>query len=267
MNLSKNEPERISKIMSTCGHCSRREAERLIFEGRISVNGQTIYEPGTKILPGVDILSKDGKELKTNFENNRRRYFLLNKPCGYLTTCKDEFSRQTIFDIIKLDGHYFPVGRLDLDSRGLVLITNDGIMCDLIIHPRNRIKKIYIVKASRMLSREELEKLKQGVKFEEDTYRADDIVAYNGEEYKEIYEEPSFGEFVYKIVLTEGKKREIRRMMKAIKARVIDLFRVSIGPLSIAGIAEGKYRELNETEIDLLKKHVNYEKYSGNIFK
>ncbi len=246
--------ERITKIMSGYGHCSRREAERLIADGRISVNGRVVLEQGTKITPGKDRLCLDGKELATAPENREFKYYLLNKPAGYLTTCKDPFKRPTIFDIIKVEGHFFPVGRLDLNSRGLLLITNDGAMCDLIIHPSNEVKKIYRVLVSNRISDPQMMSLRSGVEYEGETYRAENIEKIGDDQFYA-------GErgVLYQIELIEGKKREIRQMFRALGVRVIDLFRISVGPLRVEGIAEGGFREIASAELAELKKYVGYD--------
>jgi len=246
MILDFNKPERISKIISSLGLRSRRDAEKLIDEGRITLNGEKIMLPGTKATLSKDVIAIDGKIVEAAAGERKYDYYLLNKPKGYLTTCRDPFSRKTIFDLLDLDGHYFPVGRLDLDSRGLVLITNDGLLCELIIHPRNEIKKTYVITIDVELDAGAIDELKRGVVFENETYRAFNI------------EKKSDG--VYKVELTEGKKREIRRMMEAVGRRVLDLFRVAIGPLSVEGIKEGCYRKLGEDEVKALKKYTGYEK-------
>lgn len=251
MILYPEKPERISKILSSCSICSRREAERLISEGRIALNGETVTEPGTKAVIATDKLSLDGVILKLNAGGGNYGYYLLNKPCGYLTTCDDPFGRKTIFDLIELDGHYFPAGRLDLDSRGLVLITNDGLLCGLITHPRNMVQKKYMVSVDRSLSEAALDNIRAGILFEGERYRALGIA---------LDKELKNGGAVYEIILNEGKKREIRQMMKAVGARVNDLFRVSIANLSVEGIAEGAYRKVTPPELEELKKLTGYEK-------
>ncbi len=254
MILYPERAERISKIMSGCSICSRREAERLISEGRITLNGCVVSEPGTKAVAGRDKICLDGAELDLKAGGGGGYgYYLLNKPCGYLTTCSDPFGRKTIFDLIELDGHYFPAGRLDLNSRGLVFITNDGLLCDLIIHPRNRIEKVYMVKIGRPLDQQEEKLLENGVEFEGESYRALKVSA--DKRYKN-------GDTVYKVVLNEGKKREIRYMFKALGVAVKDLFRVRIANLSVEGVKEGSYRALTEGEIRELKEITGYEKES-----
>lgn len=251
MILYPEKPERISKILSSCSICSRREAERLISEGRIALNGETVTEPGTKAVIANDKISLDGVVLNLNEGGGNYGYYLLNKPCGYLTTCADPFGRRTIFDLISLDGHYFPAGRLDLDSRGLVLITNDGLLCGLITHPRNMIEKKYMVSVDRSLSESALEKITAGILFEGERYRALKI---------SMDKKLKNGGAVYEIILNEGKKREIRQLMKASDARVTDLFRVSIANLSVSGIAEGSHRKVTPQELEELKKLTGYEK-------
>ena len=251
MILYPEKPERISKILSSCSICSRREAERLISEGRIALNGETVTEPGTKAVIATDKISLDGALMNLNADGGNYGYYLLNKPRGYLTTCDDPFGRKTIFDLIELDGHYFPAGRLDLDSRGLVLITNDGLLCGLITHPRNMVKKIYTVSVDRSLSEAALDNIRAGILFEGERYRALGIA---------LDKELKNGGAVYEIILNEGKKREIRQMMKAVGARVTDLFRVSIANLSVEGIDEGTYRKITPRELEELKKLTGYEK-------
>lgn len=250
MILYPERAERISKIMSGCSICSRREAERLISEGRVSLNGETVREPGAKAVAGVDVICLDGEELVLRAGGGGYGYYLLNKPCGYLTTCSDPFGRKTIFDLIELDGHYFPAGRLDLNSRGLVFITNDGLLCELIIHPRNRVEKVYMVRVDRHLSREEEGRLQNGVEFEGETYRALKV---------SMDKRLKNGDAVYKVVLNEGKKREIRYMFKALGASVKDLFRVSIANLTVEGLKEGSYRALTGDELRELKEMTGYE--------
>lgn len=251
MILYPEKPERISKILSSCSICSRREAERLISEGRIALNGETVTEPGTKAVIASDKISLDGVVLNLIEDRENYGYYLLNKPCGYLTTCDDPFGRKTIFDLIELAGHYFPAGRLDLNSRGLVLITNDGLLCGLITHPRNMVEKKYMVSVSPRLEESDLKKIRAGIEFEGERYRARRIA---------LDKELKNGGAVYEIILNEGKKREIRQMIKAVGARVNDLFRVSIANLSVSGIAEGSYRKVTPPELVELKKLTGYEK-------
>ena len=252
MILYPDKPERISKIFSVCSICSRRETERLIKEGRISLNGATVVEAGTKAVIGRDKIYKDGilLNLKTGGSKDGFEYYILNKPAGYLTTCDDPFGRKTIFDLLSVKGHFFPAGRLDLNSRGLVLITNDGLLCGLVTHPGNMIEKEYIVTINADLSGAEIKKLETGITYENETYRALKISKIQSR--------------VYKIILNEGKKREIRQMIKACKARVEDLFRVKIANLSVAGLKEGASRKINPAELSELKKLTGYEKAAGN---
>lgn len=250
MILYPEKPERISKILSACSVCSRREAERLIAEGRIALNGVTVVEQGARAVLATDAISLDGSVLDLKSGGGTGfRYYLLNKPRGFLTTCSDPFGRRTIFDLIRLDGHYYPAGRLDMDSRGLVLITNDGLLCGLVTHPRNMVVKKYRVTVSRELAAAEISAVKSGVEFEGEIYRALEAA---------LIEKKNGGRAVYEIKLNEGKKREIRQMIKALGARVIDLFRTAIANLTVDGIPEGKYREITGAELIELKKITGY---------
>ncbi len=252
MILYPDKPERISKIFSVCSICSRRETERLIKEGRISLNGATVIEAGTKALIGRDKIYMDGVllNLKTGGGAEGFEYYILNKPAGYLTTCDDPFGRKTIFDLLSVKKHFFPAGRLDLNSRGLVLITNDGLLCGLVTHPGNMIEKEYMVTINPELSDADIKKLEAGITYENETYRALKISKIKNR--------------VYKIILNEGKKREIRQMIKACKARVEDLFRVKIANLSVAGLKEGASRKITPAELSELKKLTGYEKAAGD---
>ena len=270
--------ERIAKILSNFGVCSRRAAEKLIGEGRVSLNGSVVLEVGSKADTGTDIIAVDGEQVATDRSKRTKeyRYLLFNKPPGLITTCSDPFGRKTIFDALKLTGRFFPVGRLDCDSRGLIIITNDGAMCDLILHPRNGIEKTYIVRVSHALTSQMSEALIKGVDFKGESYRAESVERISESELEKIdsktktpvpariknlkkkgLNDPEGGA-LYKVVLSEGKKREIRRMMIALGSRVLDLYRIAIGPLSVKGIDEGSYRDISSDELKKLKEIIGY---------
>jgi pseudouridine synthase len=251
MILYPDKPERISKIFSVCSICSRRETERLIKEGRISLNGVTVVEAGAKAVINSDKIYKDGVVLNLKAGGKEGfGYYILNKPPGYLTTCEDPFGRKTIFDLMSVKGHFFPAGRLDLNSRGLVLVTNDGLLCGLVTHPGNMIKKEYIVTINAELNGAQIKKLETGIIYENETYRALEIHKIKNR--------------VYKIILNEGKKREIRQMIKACGAQVEDLFRVKIANLSVIGLKEGASRIITPAELSELKTMTGYEKAAGD---
>ncbi len=247
MILYPDKPERISKILSACSICSRRETERLIKEGRISVNGVTVTEAGAKAVINSDKICKNGVILNLKAGGQEGfEYYILNKPPGYLTTCSDPFGRKTIFDLMSVKGHFFPAGRLDLNSRGLVLVTNDGLLCGLVTHPGNMIEKEYIITINAELSGAQIKKLETGIIYENETYRALKI--------------NKIKDRMYRIILNEGKKREIRQMIKACGARVEDLFRVKIANLSIARLKEGASRKITPAELSELKAITGYDK-------
>lgn len=279
-----NRAERVSKILSGFGVCSRRAAEKLIEEGRVRLNGAVVTGQGAKADPARDVIEVDGVEVRTDrgLRRSGLRYILFNKPPDLITTCSDPFGRRTIFDELDLAGRFFPVGRLDRDSRGLLLITNDGAMCDLILHPRNAVRKTYIVRVSVALSEKALGAVTAGVEFKGESYRAEAIERIGEAELEKI-DSPARrpvpvriknlkkkglnvppGGALYRVVLSEGKKREIRRMMIALGARVLDLYRIAIGPLSVSGIPEGGHRDVTAGELEKLKKMVGYIEEADN---
>ena len=228
--------ERLQKLIAKAGICSRREAENLISAGRVTVDGKIIKELGAK----ADLNQKirvDGKILHFNTE---KIYILLNKPRGYVTTAHDERGRKTILDLIDIPERIYPVGRLDLNSEGLILLTNDGDLTNLLIHPRFKIEKTYLVKISGEITEEKLDKFRAGIELD------DGLTAP-----AEIY---LVDENFVEITIHEGKNRQIRRMFAAIGCDVKKLRRTRFANLTLDGLKVGKYRFLTAAEINSLKK-------------
>lgn len=223
--------ERLQKIIAAAGICSRRKAEELILQGRVLVNGRPA-RLGQKADPEKDEILIDGKPLRLQ----RKRYIALYKPRGYLTTLKDPFGRKTIIDLLKGIGErVFPVGRLDEDSEGLLLLTNDGEWANRIAHPRYEVEKEYIVFLNNPLSKEEEEKVRRGIDVDG---RGVDVRRFR-----------KIGKRKYLIVIHEGRKRIIRRMFQHIGKEVVRLIRIRIGHVRLSGLRPGQWRDLTPEEI------------------
>ncbi|MBK5251946.1 MAG: rRNA pseudouridine synthase [Peptostreptococcaceae bacterium] len=234
---------RLQKYISKAGYASRRKAEALISEGLVKVNGIKVVEMGIRVDPDKDSVSINGKILRIEKE---AVYLLLNKPEGVVTTLSDNFNRTIVTDFISINERVYPVGRLDYDSKGLVLMTNDGELTNFLTHPAHHISKTYIVNIDRELSSEEINRFRNGV----------DIGGYVTAK----CDISKKGHLSYEIVLYEGKNRQIRRMFETFKRRVLSLQRVSIGNIMIGSLKEGAWRRLNEEEVKYLRSLFDTEK-------
>lgn len=228
--------ERLQKIIAQAGICSRREAEKLILNGKITVDGKIVTELGTK----VDSDSKIRVEGKILRQNIPKIYVLLNKPRGFVSTAHDERGRKTILDLIDVSERIFPVGRLDLNSEGLILLTNDGELTNLLIHPRFEVKKTYRAKIFGEITEKKLDLLRSGIELDDGLTAPAEIYRLD----KDLIE----------ITIHEGRNRQIRRMFSAIGCDVRRLKRIKFGFLTLDGVKVGKYRFLTAEEVKLLKK-------------
>lgn len=230
---------RLNKYISDSGVCSRRQADKLIEEGQVAVNGKKVYELGVKIDPREDKVLVDGKPIKTV---TMKLYIMLHKPSGVLTTMDDPLDRPTIKQYLDdVPVRVFPVGRLDWDSEGLLLLTNDGEYAQKILHPSAEVTKTYLVKLKKTPSPEHLRKLLRGVSIEGGKVAARFIDKI----------EKGKGEYPwYKIVITEGKNRQVRQMFEKIGNDVIKLQRVAIGRLRIGALKRGDMVYLNDVAAD-----------------
>lgn len=232
---------RLNKYIASSGICSRREADKLISEGMISINGEVITQLGTKVMPG-DEVRYAGEKLV--FE--RYIYVLLNKPKDFITTVDDPQGRRTVMELVKnhIPERIYPVGRLDKNTTGLLLLTNDGDLAKKLTHPSHGVRKIYHVHTDKPVSKSELKQLSEvGVELEDGLARFD-AIAYvgDGENKKELGVE-----------LHSGKNRIVRRIFEALDYKVVKLDRVSFAGLTKKNILRGKFRHLNEREIGMLK--------------
>ncbi len=225
----------MQKIIAAAGICSRRKAEELILQGRVLVNGKPA-RLGQKADPERDEILVDGKPLKIQ----KKRYIALYKPRGYLTTLHDPFGRKTIKELIEnIEERVFPVGRLDEDSEGLLLLTNDGEWANRIAHPRYEVEKEYIVILSQPLEPEQERAVLKGVEIDG---RKVDVRKFR-----------KIGKKKYLIVIHEGRKRIIRRLFQQLGNEVVRLIRTRIGHIKLKGLRPGQWRELTEPEVDAFR--------------
>ena len=237
--------ERLQKILSNAGVVSRRVAEELILAGRVAVNGEVKDTLGARCDPEVDEITLDGVPVI----RSRYRYFALNKPVGVITTARDEQHRETVLDLVPIgDIQLHPVGRLDRESEGLVLITNDGHLTDLLTHPRYEIDKEYLVGIDSMPADRDLQRLVRGVESNAERLRAASVRPAAAPAPGLGDETPKSGAWLV-VTLREGKNREIRRMMEAIGREVHVLRRIRIGTLHLGAMGPGVFRELTEDEV------------------
>lgn len=239
--------ERLQKILSNAGVASRRVAEEMILAGRVAVNGKVADTLGARADPDVDEITVDGVPVI----RTRYRYFMLNKPRGFVTTARDERHRETVFDLVPIgDIQLHSVGRLDLDSEGLLLLTNDGHLTDLLTHPRNEVEKEYLVGIDAPLAERDLQRLVRGVESEGERLRAVSARIAAGPADAGACEIPVSAWLL--LVMREGRKREIRRMLQAVSRKVLVLRRVRVGPLHLGTLGSGAFRELTEEEVAAL---------------
>lgn len=236
---------RLQKFLSNSGVVSRRKAEKLITDGKVIVNGE-IAKTGDKVDPCIDKVKVNNKVVK---EESKKIYLALNKPRGYVTTLKDEFSRKCVANLIEnINSRVFPVGRLDKDSEGLLLLTNDGNFANFIMHPSYMVKKVYIVVVTPLVTSSVLSKLRSGVVFKEEKLELLSVTV--------ISQNEDSNASTLRIVLNEGKKRHIRKMCTAVNLDVISLKRISVGPVELRNLKPGKYRHLAGKELELLQKSI-----------
>lgn len=231
---------RLNKYISYSGYTSRRKADDLIFQGKVKVNNKIEKNPGYQVDVDKDVVIVEGKELK---QDNKIIYIMLNKPTDVITSVDDQFDRKTVVDLVKIDERVYPVGRLDYDSSGLILLTNDGDLTYKLTHPKHEIYKKYFVKVNKFLSDKEIYTLKKGVVI--DGYMTNnskiEVISKNR------------GHTNMYVSIDEGRNRQIRKMFKTQGADVLTLKRISIGNLTLGNLKEGNWRYLTKHEINYLK--------------
>lgn len=234
---------RLQKYLAEAGIASRRKCEELISQGRVEVNGLIVTTPGTKI-SGNERILVDGIEASP--EQNKI-YILLNKPVGYISSAKDQFSRKTVLDLVgTVKERIYPVGRLDYDTSGLIILTNDGDFANKMTHPRHQMQKVYRAEIMGRLSDSDIESFKRGIVIDDYKTAPAGIRIINMAQDRSVVE----------VTIHEGKNRQVRNMFEVLNHPVVRLKRVAIGFVEISGLEEGKWRYLSKNEILGLKKSV-----------
>ena len=228
--------ERLNKFIASCGICSRRKADELIQSGRIKVNGEVVKDLGVKVSL-EDKVELDGKTIS---KEEKKVYLMLNKPVGYVTTASDEKGRKNVLDLIYEDVRVYPIGRLDMYTEGLLLLTNDGDFANKLMHPKFEIDKRYVVTTDTKVTRQMLETLRNGVNIGDYVTREAKV---------EKIDEDNIS-----ITIHEGKNRQVRRMCEAVGIKVLKLKRTNYGPVSLGELPVAKYRHLTDFELYNLNK-------------
>jgi len=231
--------ERLQKVIAQSGVASRRKAEELILAGRVCVNGEVVRELGVKV-SGSDIITVDKKQLG----REAKEYYLLNKPRGVVSTSKDDKGRKTVVDLIATNARVYPVGRLDYDTTGLLILTNDGEFANLMMHPKNKIDKVYIAKVRGILTGEAIHNLENGVVIDGKKTSPGKVKVRK----KDAQSQTS----IVEIVIHEGRNHQVKRMFAEVGYEVLKLKRERIGFLTLGNLKSGEYRKLNIKEIKKL---------------
>lgn len=236
---------RLQKYIAMCGTASRRAAETLISDGKVTVNGEKVTEQGVKVEVGADRVTVSGKEIKSV---NKMYYIMLNKPSGYVSTVKDQFDRPAVTELLgnEVNARVFPVGRLDYETEGLLLMTNDGDFTYKVTHPKHKVNKTYIAVLKGGVSIKGLAQLRKGV-------RLDDGFVTSPAEVEMLNADN--GHTTIKITIHEGKNRQVRRMFEAVGSKVTELQRISIGRVELGNLPLGRWRYLTSHEISYLKNN------------
>lgn len=232
--------ERLQKVIADAGVTSRRKAEDLIINGKVRVNGEVVKTLGVKV-SGNDIVEVNGVMLQNE---KVKKYYLLNKPRGVISSAHDEKNRPTVVQYIDTDARIYPVGRLDYDTTGLILLTNDGELANRLAHPRNKIPKTYIAKIEGLLNKDDIERLKSGIMIDGRKVAVEDFKIRD----KDFDKKTSLVE----VTIVEGRNHIVKKMFESLKHPVIRLSRIKIAFLEIGKLKSGQYRELTIKEIKKL---------------
>ena len=241
---------RLQKVIAQAGVASRRKAEQLIVQGRVKVNGKITTILGTQVDPAVDVVAVDDRRLLRHLPQSH--YILLNKPRGYVTTCDDERGRPTVLDLLKHQpGRLFPVGRLDVNSEGVLLLTNDGTLAHRLMHPRYRIPRTYLVKLQGIVADQEIERLRRGMVLEDGRTLPAQVHIVRR----------TAKSCLLRLTLYEGRHRQIHRMLQRCGGHTVKkLQRIAMGPLAVAGLPLGNYRVLESFEVTRLRRACHLDK-------
>jgi len=235
--------ERLQKQISSLGYCSRRKAEELIVKGLVKVNGTVVTELGTKV-DSNDVIEVEGVTLS----KQEKEYYVFNKPREVVSTTSDDKGRKTILDYFDIDTRIYPIGRLDYDTTGIILLTNDGEFANLMMKPSSNIKKVYLAKINGILSKEEILILKKGIKVKGISYNIDKIKVKKVDKAKNTS--------MVEITIHEGKNHEIKKIFEYFNLDVLKLTRLSYGSISLGDLPSGKYRKLTIHEVKILYSEI-----------
>ena len=236
------EQQRLQKYISECGIMSRRAAEEEILKGHFTVNGETA-QLGCKVVPKKDTVLYRGREIKS--EKSRDIYIMLNKPRGYVTTLSDEKGRHIVTELTRdIEERIYPVGRLDMDSEGLLILTNDGELTNILTHPGHEVGKVYHVKVDSEIDSDTLKKFRMPMQIDGYDLKPVDV---------EIITRKN-GYTMLRMELFEGRNRQIRKMCESLGLNVLSLVRISIGPISLGNLPTGKWRYLTKSQVQSLKR-------------
>lgn len=231
--------ERLQKVIAEAGIASRRKAEELIVQGKVKVNGNIVTELGTKVSDKDEVMVNNKPIAKETKE-----YYLLNKPRGVVTTTSDDKDRKTVIDYINTDARIYPVGRLDYDTTGAILLTNDGEFANIITHPKSEIDKVYVAKLNGIIKGEQINKLKDGVELD------GVIVKPSRVKLKKVNQENNTS--TVEIIIHEGKNHQVKRMFESVGLLVDKLKRERIGIFNLIGLQSGEYRKLTPKEVAII---------------
>lgn len=237
--------ERLQKIIATSGYCSRRKAEDLIGKGKVKVNGNIIKEMGYKA-SYEDFIEVEGNPIN---QKEDKVYYLLNKPRGVVSASSDDKGRKTVVDLVKTTKRIYPVGRLDYDTTGLIILTNDGELTNFLIHPKNNIEKVYVAKIKGLITKDDLKRLCKGVFI--------DGKKTSSAKAKILKLDKKTNTSVVELIIHEGRNHQVKKMFETIGYNVIKLKRESIAFLTLDGLKSGEYRQLSIKEVKMLYAQKN----------
>lgn len=236
--------ERLQKVIAQAGIASRRKAEELIKDGKVKVNGEVKKELGTKVSES-DKVEVNNKPI----EKETKEYYLLNKPRGVITTTNDEHGRKIVTDLIETSARIYPVGRLDYDTTGAILLTNDGEFANILMHPSNKIDKVYLAKLEGIIKGEQINALKNGIMLDDVLVKASRV------KLKKVNQENSTS--MVEITIHEGKNHQVKRMFESVGFHVEKLTRERIGIFDINNLKSGQYRKLTPKEVQIVYSYKN----------
>ena len=234
--------ERLQKVIASSGYTSRRKAEELIVNNHVKVNGEIVNTLGIKV-DEEDIIEIDGEVLKTD---TLKEYYLLNKPREVICSVSDDKGRKTVIDLIKTNTRIYPVGRLDYDTTGLIILTNDGELANILMHPKHKIQKTYIAKIDGILNEEDFKKIRKGIKIDERILKVDHMKV------KEIDKQKNTS--LVEVTIHEGRNHIVRKLFATLGYDVLKLSRIAYGSLTLGNLKSGEYRLLSQDEIKELYK-------------